>query len=88
MIKVFSQCVTLERTINAHHGVYSHQKYHDNQKTIFYDNALIKVYDIQSFIFQNYHIQILQLIEDQVFSPSFSDTKNLGSSVYSIFFCD
>ena len=35
---------------------------HDNKKTIYYNNAVIKVYNIPIFYFQDYLIQILQLI--------------------------
>ena len=40
---------------------------HDNVKTIYYENAVVKVYNIPIFFFQDYLILIQQLKEDQVF---------------------
>ena len=41
---------------------------HDKiKKTIFYDNAIIKLYNIPIFYFPKYLIQILQLKDDLVF---------------------
>ena len=38
---------------------------HDNKKkTIYYDNAIVKVYNVPIFIFQNYLILTPLLIED------------------------
>ena len=55
---------------------------HDNiSKTIYYENAVIKVYDIPIF---TYHFYLTRSIcEEKVcfLPPSFSDTKNLGAGV-------
>ena len=52
---------------------------HDNKKkTIYYNNAVIKVYNILFSTLQDYLIQILQLIVESGFLiPSLVDTQNL-----------
>ena len=56
---------------------------HDNnKKTIYYDNAVIKVYNIPIFYAPNYLTQILQLIRRSGFLiPSLVDTQNLGTGI-------
>ena len=66
-------------------GIQSSKMLHDNKKTIYYDNALLKVYDIPFFIFK----VIIQSLsrERSGFLPSYiSDTRNLGSSIYIPYF--
>ena len=56
---------------------------HDNKKkTIYYNNAVIKVYDIPIFYFPYLsHPDPTVKRRSGFLTPSFSDTKNLGSSV-------
>ena len=48
---------------------------HDNQKTIYYDNAILKVYNIPIFYFPKFAIQTRRLNVDQAFASIFSDTR-------------
>ena len=55
---------------------------HDNKKTIYYDNALIKVYDIPIFYFPRLsHPDPTVERRSGFLPPTISDTKNLGASV-------
>ena len=56
---------------------------HDNKtKTIYYDNAIIKVYNIPIFYFPYLsHPDPTVKRRSGLLPPSFSDTKNLGSSI-------
>ena len=83
LIRVFLLYVIIEKTINAHLGQFKLQKcYTTIKKTIYYDNAVIKVYDIPI-------LYIPKLVnpdptvkrESGFLTPSFSDTKNLGSNI-------
>ena len=51
---------------------------HDSKKTIYYDNALIKVYNIPVFYSPKFSHPDPSVKEEVVFFPSFYDTKNLG----------
>ena len=52
---------------------------HDNKKTIYYDNALVKVYDIPIFYIPKLsHPDPSVKRRSGFLPPSFSDTKNLG----------
>ena len=61
---------------------------HDNQKkTIYYDNALIKVYDIPIFYLPKLsHPDPTVERRSGFLPPTISDTKNLGSSIYLPYF--
>ena len=51
--------------INVHLGLFKHLNFYMiKKKTIYYDNAVIKIYDIPIFYFPKFIIQILLLIED------------------------
>ena len=55
---------------------------HDNKKTIYYDNALVKVYDIPIFYIPKLsHPDPSVKRRSGFLPPSFSDTKNLGFGV-------
>ena len=54
---------------------------HDNKKTIYYDNALIKIYDIPVFIYQSCHPDPTVDRRSGFLLPRYSDTKNLGSGI-------
>ena len=56
---------------------------HDNKKkTIYYDNALIKVYDIPIFYLPKLsHPDPTVKRRSGFLIPSYNDTKNLGSSI-------
>ena len=56
---------------------------HDKKsKTIFYDNAIIKIYDIPIFYFPKLaHPDPSVDRRSGFLNPSYSDTKNLGSSL-------
>ena len=61
LIKVFLLYVTIGKKINVLLGLSKHQKcFMTVKKTIYYDNAVIKVYDLPIFIYRNYHILIPQ----------------------------
>ena len=55
---------------------------HDKiKKTIYYDNAIVEVYDIPIFYFPKFSHPDPSVDRRSGFlSPSFADTKNLGSS--------
>ena len=61
---------------------------HDNKnKTIYYDNVIIKIYDIPILYLQNFHILILVLKEDLGFYLLlFSDEKHGQNIVIPYFF--
>ena len=50
--KVISLYVIIEKMTNALHGlIQASELLHDKKKTIYYDNAVVKVYDIPIFYF-------------------------------------
>ena len=59
---------------------------HDNRKTTYYDNAVIKIYNIPIFTFHFYLILILQLKEERFITTYTFDSKNLGAGVTIPFF--
>ena len=63
--------------------IQSKRMLHDNiKKTIYYDNALIKVYDIPIFFLPKLsHPDPSVKRRSGFLPPSFSDTKNLGSGI-------
>ena len=68
--------------------IQSSKMLHDNKKkTIYYDNALLKVYNIPIFYFPKLsHPDPTVERRSGFLPPSISDTKNLGSSVYVPYF--
>ena len=56
---------------------------HDSKKkTVYYDNALLKIYDIPIFYFPKIsHPDPTVERRSGFLLPSYSDTKNLGSSI-------
>ena len=65
---VFTLCKFRENDKCPPWSIQSSKMLHDNKKkTIYYNNAIIKVYDIPIFIFQDYHTLILLWKDDQVF---------------------
>ena len=65
---IFTMCNYREKDKCPPWSIQSSKILHDNQKkTVYYDNALLKIYDIPVFIFQSYHTPILRLKEDLVF---------------------
>ena len=57
------------------------------KKTIYYDNALLKVYDIPIFYFPKLSHPDPSVERRSGFLPAYiSDTKNLGSSIYIPYF--
>ena len=65
---VFTICDYRENNKCPPWTIQASEMLHDNKKkTIFYEHAVIKIYDIPIFMFQNFLIQTLLLIEDQVF---------------------
>ena len=56
---------------------------HDNKKkTIYYDNAIIKVYDIPIFFIPKFsHPDPTVARRSGFLPPAISDTKNLGESI-------
>ena len=50
LTRVFSLYVIIEKMINVHLGLYKHQRcFIIAKKTIYYDNAVIKIYDLPIF---------------------------------------
>ena len=64
-------------------GIQSSKMLHDNKKkTIYYENALVKIYDIPIFYIPKVSHPDPTVDRRSGFSPpTISDTKNLGSSV-------
>ena len=55
---------------------------HDSKKTVYYDNALIKIYDIPVFYTPKLsHPDPSVKRRSGFLSPSFHDTKNLGEGL-------
>ena len=55
---------------------------HDNKKkTIYYDNAVIKIFDIPIFYFLIYHPDPTVDRRSGFLPPTFSDGKNLGPGI-------
>ena len=77
------QCVIIEKETNAHLELSASEMTHDKKsKTIFYDNAIIKIYDIPIFYFPKLaHPDPSVDRRSGFLNPSYSDTKNLGSSL-------
>ena len=70
--------------ISALHGQYKQQKCFMTikKKTIYYDNAVIKIYDIPIFYFPKLsHPDPTVDRRSGFLPPSFSDSKNLGSGI-------
>ena len=63
---IFTLYVIIERMISVHHGLYNQVKCSTIilKKTIYYDNAVVKVYNIPIFYFRNYLTLTLLWIED------------------------
>ena len=63
---------------------------HDNiKKTIYYDNAIIKIYDIPVFYFPKLaHPDPSVKRRSGFLVPTFTDTKNLGASITIPYFWD
>ena len=75
--------------INALHGAFSPLRCFMiiKKKTIYYDNALLKVYDIPIFYFPKLSHPDPSVERRSGFLPAYiSDTKNLGSSIYIPYF--
>ena len=70
--------------------IQSSKMLHDNKKkTIYYDNAIIKVYDIPIFYLPKLsHPDPTVDRRSGFLPPSFSDTKNLGSGISIPYFLD
>ena len=82
LIKVYLLYVITEKMINVLHGQYRpSEMLHDNKKkTIYYDNALIKVYDIPIFYIPKLsHPDPTVKRRSGFLIPSLTDSKNLGS---------
>ena len=62
---------------------------HDNKKTIYYNNAIIKVYDIPIFYFPRLsHPDPSVERRSGFLPPSITDTKNLGEGIVVPYFFD
>ena len=85
---IFTMCNYRENDKCPPWSIQSSKILHDNQKkTIYYDNALIKVYDIPIFYLPKLsHPDPTVKRRSGFLPPSFSDTKNLGSSIYIPYF--
>ena len=64
-------------------GVKARKMTHDKLKeAIFYDNAIVKVYNVPIFYFQKFfHPDPTVKRRSGFLIPSYNDTKNLGSSI-------
>ena len=85
---IFTMCDYRESDKCPPWSIQSSKILHDNKKkTIYYDNALIKVYDIPVFYLPKLsHPDPTVERRSGFLPPSFTDTKNLGSSVYIPYF--
>ena len=82
--KVYLQSVNIERMINALLGLFNQEKMlHDNKKkTIYYDHAIVKVYDIPIFYFPKFlHPDPTVDRRSGFLPPTLYDSKNLGSGI-------
>ena len=80
---IFTLCGYRENDKCPPWSIQSTKMLHDNEKkTIYYDNALLKIYDIPIFYFPKLsHPDPTVDRRSGFLLPSYSDTKNLGSSV-------
>ena len=85
---IFTICNYRENDKCPPWSIQSSKMLHDNKKkTIYYDNALLKVYNIPIFYFPKLsHPDPTVERRSGFLPPSISDTKNLGSSVYVPYF--
>ena len=91
LTKAFSLFVIIGKMINVLLGQYRHLKsLHDNiKKTIYYDNALIKVYDIPIFYIPKLsHPDPTVERRSGFLPPTITDSKNLGSGISLPYFFD
>ena len=83
-VKVHLQCVTIEKATNVLLWQLnaSNMTHNKKKKTIYYDNAVIKIYDIPIFYLPKLaHPDPTVDRRSGFLNPSYSDTKNLGSSI-------
>ena len=75
--------------INVLHGQFNHLKCYMIEKNYFYDNAVIKVYDIPIFYIPKLaHPDPTVDRRSGFLPPTLYDTKNLGEGIKSsLFFC-
>ena len=80
---IFTLCGYRENDKCPPWTIQSSKMLHDNQKkTIYYDNALLKIYNIPIFYFPKLaHPDPSVERRSGFLLPSYSDTKNLGSSI-------
>ena len=85
---IFTICDYRENDKCPPWSIQSSKMLHDNKKkTIYYDNALLKVYDIPIFYFPKLSHPDPSVERRSGFLPAYiSDTKNLGSSIYIPYF--
>ena len=85
---IFTMCNYREKDKCPPWSIQSSKILHDNQKkTVYYDNALLKIYDIPVFYFPKLsHPDPTVKRRSGFLPPSFSDTKNLGSSIFVPYF--
>ena len=78
----------IEKKTNVLHGQFNHLKYYMIiKKTIYYDNALIKVYNIPIFYFPKFsHPDPTVKRRSGFLPPSITSTKNLGKEYQSHIF--
>ena len=79
---IFTLCDYRENDKCPHWSLQAEKMKHDKiKKTIYYDNAIVKVYDIPIFYFPKFSHPDPSVDRRSGFlPPSFADTKNLGSS--------
>ena len=77
----FTLCDYREKDKCPPWSIQSTKMLHDNKKTIFYDNAIIKVYDIPIFYLPKLSHPDPSVDRRSGFPPSLSDTKNLGENI-------
>ena len=80
---IFTLCGFRENDKCPPWSIQSSKMLHDNKKkTIYYDNALLKIYDIPVFYFPKLsHPDPSVKRRSGFLLPTYSDTKNLGSSI-------
>ena len=87
---IFTLCDYRENDKCPPWSIQSSKMLHDNKKkTIYYDNAVVKIYDIPVFYFPKLsHPDPSVERRSGFLPPSISDTKNLGESISIPYFFD
>ena len=79
---VFTMCDYRENDKCPPWTIQASEILHDSKKTIYYDNAVVKIYDFPIFYFPKFsHPDPTVKRRSGFLIPTLSDSKNLGSSI-------